>query len=458
MLKQNVLTVTEVTRYIKSLMEEDFQLQNCWLRGEISNFKRHSRGHMYFTIKDENTRMQAVMFAGNNRFLDFNPENGMKVIVQGEINVYEPYGAYQMYVREMQPDGIGSLYLAYEQLKADLEKEGLFSQERKKALPQFPKNIAIITSPTGAAIKDMASTLKRRYPIAHLALFPVLVQGEQAPASIINAIEQANLIGQFDVLLLGRGGGSIEELWAFNDEYVARAIADSSIPIISAVGHETDFTISDFVADLRAPTPTGAAEMAVPDLKDLFIHIHQYKQRLMRQMNERVQLERRQLDRHNRSYAFRYPAQLIRQKEQELDGLMERQKRAMVQLVSGKKNTLNQLHKEVTRSHPKARIEQTTNQLKSLDDRLKAKTHETIRSKQQGFQSLITQLKLVSPLQIMERGYSLVYNKDNQMIKKTTQVTKGEHLSIQVTDGLVHCHVVDTIRTSDQLNDVEGDK
>ncbi|MED1561484.1 exodeoxyribonuclease VII large subunit [Alkalihalobacillus alcalophilus ATCC 27647 = CGMCC 1.3604] len=458
MLKQNVLTVTEVTRHIKTLMEKDFQLQNCWLRGEISNFKRHSRGHMYFTIKDENTRMQAVMFAGNNRFLDFNPENGMKVIVQGEINVYEPYGSYQMYVREMQPDGIGSLYLAYEKLKADLEKEGLFSLERKKALPQFPKNIAIITSPTGAAIKDIASTLKRRYPIAHLALFPVLVQGEHAPASIINAIEQANLIGQFDVVLLGRGGGSIEELWAFNDEHVARAIADSNIPIISAVGHETDFTISDFVADLRAPTPTGAAEMAVPDLKDLFIHIQQYKQRLMRQMNERVQLERKQLERLNRSYAFRYPAQLIRQKEQELDGLMDRQKRAMSQLVASKKSTLTQLHKEVTRSHPKARIEQTANQLKSLEDRLKAKTHETIRSKQQGFQSLITQLKLVSPLQIMERGYSLVYNKDNEMIKKTTQVTKGEHLSIQVTDGLVHCHVVDTIRTSDQLKEVEGDK
>ncbi len=228
MASQTIFTVSELTRYIKGLYEGDPLLQHVWIRGEISNFNHHSRGHMYFTIKDAKSRIQSVMFASQNRYLAFKPENGMNVLVRGEVNVYEPYGQYQFYAQEMQPDGIGSLYLAYEKLKGLLEQEGLFSEERKKPIPRFPQSIAVITSPTGAAVRDMMSTLKRRYPIAERTLLPVLVQGEEASRSIAKAITQANLAAKFDVILLGRGGGSIEELWPFNAEEVARAIAGPS--------------------------------------------------------------------------------------------------------------------------------------------------------------------------------------------------------------------------------------
>ncbi|TXK90204.1 exodeoxyribonuclease VII large subunit, partial [Parageobacillus sp. SY1] len=254
------VTVGALTKYIKRKFEVDPHLRDLWIKGEISNFKYHSRGHMYFTLKDEQARIQAVMFAGYNQYLSFRPEDGMKVLVRGEISVYEPSGNYQIYVKEMQPEGIGNLYLAYEQLKKRLEAEGLFSPEHKKPIPAFPRYIGVVTSPTGAAIRDIMTTIRRRYPIATVILFPTLVQGEQAAESIVRSIEKANELGYIDVLIVGRGGGSIEELWAFNEEIVARAIFASEVPIISAVGHETDFTIADFVADLRAPTPTGAAE------------------------------------------------------------------------------------------------------------------------------------------------------------------------------------------------------
>lgn len=282
------VTVGALTKYIKRKFEVDPHLRDLWIKGEISNFKYHSRGHMYFTLKDEQARIQAVMFAGYNQYLSFRPEDGMKVLVRGEISVYEPSGNYQIYVKEMQPEGIGNLYLAYEQLKKRLEAEGLFSAEHKKPIPAFPRYIGVVTSPTGAAIRDILTTIRRRYPIATVILFPTLVQGEEAAGSIVRSIEKANELGYIDVLIVGRGGGSIEELWAFNEEAVARAIFASKVPIISAVGHETDFTIADFVADLRAPTPTGAAELAVPHVTELMERISQRKLRLMRAMKEKL--------------------------------------------------------------------------------------------------------------------------------------------------------------------------
>lgn len=249
------LTVTAVTKYIKRKMDTDPHLKQILIKGEISNFKQHSRGHMYMTIKDSQTKIQAVMFAGNNRFLKFKPENGMNVLIKGEISVYEAYGQYQLYINQMEPDGIGSLYLAFEQLKEKLQKKGYFDPSIKKNIPLYPEHIGVITSPTGAAIRDIITTLRRRYPIVKITVIPVLVQGPNSPYSIKLAIEKANEIGGFDTLIVGRGGGSIEELWSFNEEIVAEAIYRSKIPIISAVGHETDVTISDFVADLRAPTP-----------------------------------------------------------------------------------------------------------------------------------------------------------------------------------------------------------
>ena len=264
-----IYSVREITRRIKDLFEENNDLQDVWIRGELSNFTHHSSGHMYFTLKDENSRMRAVMFAGNNRFLRFIPKNGARVIIRGSITIYERDGQYQLYAREMQPDGIGSLYLAYEQLKEKLANEGLFDPRNKKEIPLYPQTIGVITSPTGAAIRDIITTIRRRYPLGRILLLPVLVQGEQAAASISWAIAEMNRRMEADVLIIGRGGGSIEELWAFNEEIVARSIFHSQIPVISAVGHETDFTISDFVADIRAATPTAAAELAVPHMQEL---------------------------------------------------------------------------------------------------------------------------------------------------------------------------------------------
>ncbi|WP_332695886.1 exodeoxyribonuclease VII large subunit [Halalkalibacter lacteus] len=445
MAAKSVLTISEVTRYIKSLMEEDVLLQSVWIRGELSNVKMHSRGHLYFTVKDDKSRMQAVMFAGHNRYLAFKPENGMKVLLRGEVNVYEPYGQYQFYAKEMQPDGVGSLYLAYEKLKAQLEREGLFAPERKKALPQFPSRIAVITSPTGAAIRDIVTTLKRRYPIAQITLLPVLVQGELAPGSIMRAIEQADLANCFDCLIVGRGGGSIEELWAFNDEGVARAIATAHVPIISAVGHETDFTISDFVADLRAPTPTGAAELAVPDYKEIHRSLSMMRKRLQKVMTDKITTETSKLERLKRSYAFRYPEQLIRQKEQQLDGYMDRLKRAIVSTVTQSSTQLKHLDKSLTRLHPHVRVGQAKDHKKQLQHSLIKAMQEQLKSKRLPFEKAIGELNLLSPLRLMDRGYSLAYDhEEKSLIKSTKQVKVGTKVDIRLKDGTLLCLVEDT--------------
>ncbi|MCY8595248.1 exodeoxyribonuclease VII large subunit, partial [Bacillus haynesii] len=262
------VTVTALTKYIKRKFDVDPHLEDIWIKGELSNVKIHSRGHIYFTLKDDNARIQSVMFARQNRNLAFTPENGMKVLVRGGISVYEPSGNYQLYAKEIQPDGIGALHLAYEELKKKLSQEGLFDEKYKKPIPAFPSVVGVVTSPTGAAVRDVITTIKRRYPLVKVIVLPTLVQGVNAGESIVSSIKEANRRELCDVLIVGRGGGSIEELWAFNEEAVARAIFSSDIPIISAVGHETDFTISDFVADLRAATPTGAAELAVPNMLD----------------------------------------------------------------------------------------------------------------------------------------------------------------------------------------------
>ena len=264
-----VLSVKDLNRYIRMKMEGDSRLSDVWIRGEISNFTHHSSGHMYFTLKDEGSRIRAIMFATHNQRLPFIPKEGSRVIARGNVSVYERDGQYQFYAVQMQPDGIGSLYLAYEQLKSKLEEEGLFAAERKRPLPRYPKTIGVITSPTGAAVRDIMITIRRRYPQARAILYPVLVQGKGAAPSIVKAIRTMNDMAEADVLIVGRGGGSLEELWAFNEEIVARAIYQSDIPVISAVGHETDFTIADFVADLRAATPTAAAELAVPSSAEL---------------------------------------------------------------------------------------------------------------------------------------------------------------------------------------------
>ena len=284
---ENYRTITEINNYIKTILDNNSFLNVVYLKGEISNFKNHTRGHLYFTLKDDESRISAVMFYNNASKLNFKPEDGMNVLIKGRISSYPAQGTYQIYVDTMDLDGIGNLYIEFEKLKEKLFKEGLFDKDHKKEIPKYPQKIGIVTAPTGAAVRDIMSTIKRRYPICETILFPSLVQGENAASDIVRQIKRADLYN-LDILIVGRGGGSIEDLWAFNEEIVAKAIYEANTPIISAVGHEPDFTISDFVADLRAPTPTGAAEMAVPTILEINTLINQYKLRLNKNIKNLV--------------------------------------------------------------------------------------------------------------------------------------------------------------------------
>jgi len=285
------ITVSRLTRYIKYKIDNDTNLQEVFLKGEISNFKAHTRGHYYFTLKDENSRINAIMFSSQTKNIKFIPEDGMKVLVTGKISVYEANGGYQVYVSDMIEDGVGNLYIAYEQLKKKLEQEGLFAKEKKKSIPKIPKRVGVITAPTGAAIRDIISTIKRRFPLTEIILLPALVQGAEAAPSILEQIKRAEEYN-LDTLIVGRGGGSIEDMWCFNDEEVAYAIYNCNIPIISAVGHEIDFTIADFVADLRAPTPSAAAELAVTDISELEYNINLFQRRLRMALKRKTEVMR----------------------------------------------------------------------------------------------------------------------------------------------------------------------
>ncbi|ULT55600.1 exodeoxyribonuclease VII large subunit [Neobacillus drentensis] len=441
MQEQRYLSVNALTKYIKRKFDADPHLREVHVRGEISNFKQHSSGHMYFTLKDEKARILAVMFAGQSRFMKFSPENGMKVIVKGEISVYEPSGQYQIYIREMQPDGIGELFLAYEQLKQRLEAEGLFAPETKKAIPLYPRTVGVITSPTGAAIRDVITTIKRRYPIANILVFPALVQGENAAPSIVKAIEKANNMKEIDVLIVGRGGGSIEELWAFNEELTARAIFSSKIPIISAVGHETDFTIADFVADLRAPTPTGAAELAVPHIEELVDRVLQRQGRLIRVMSSRFKFENERLSRVQKSYAFRYPHRLYEQKLEQVDRLTEGLKRGVSRLSAVKIEQHEILSKRLQRKHPKEGLLEAKKRFERTQKDLNRTVTQIYEKKQTEFDRILSTLQALSPLKIMERGYSLAYTEDNRLVKSVKQVKTNEQVQIQLTDGSLFCNV-----------------
>lgn len=443
MKEQQYLTVNALTKYIKRKFDADPHLQDLMVKGEISNFKQHSSGHMYFTLKDEKARILAVMFAGNNRSMKFRPENGMKILIRGDITVYEPSGQYQIYIKEMQPDGIGELYLAYEQLKEKLEKEGLFARKYKKPIPRYPKIVGIVTSPTGAAIRDILTTVKRRYPIANILIFPALVQGTQAAPSIVKAINMANQANEADVLIIGRGGGSIEELWAFNEEPVARAIFQSEIPIISAVGHETDFTIADFVADLRAPTPTGAAEMAVPHIDDLTERLYSRQSRLIRAMKEQVAVQNVRLLRVQKSYAFRYPHKLYEQKLEQLDKMTEQLVRGTGRLHDVKLEQADALQKRLYRSHPDQLMQQAKENHGRAYRLLNRAINNIIAAKEKDFARAVSTLEALSPLKIMNRGYSLLYTEKGKLIKTVTQINVNDQINVKVSDGTIHCRVTD---------------
>ncbi|MGD8191538.1 exodeoxyribonuclease VII large subunit [Brevibacillus ginsengisoli] len=438
----DIWSVTQLNRYVKGLMERDIHMQDIWLRGEISNFTRHSSGHMYFTLKDKESRIKVVMFASYNRFLNFLPKDGTRAIVRGSISVFERDGAYQLYARELQPDGIGSLYLAYEQLKKKLQQEGLFAAERKRPLPSYPQKVGVITSPTGAAIRDIVITIKRRFPQVQIVVAPAIVQGVEAPASIVSAIRRMNQLSDVDVLIVGRGGGSIEELWAFNEEQVARAIAGSRIPVISAVGHETDVTIADFVADIRAATPTAAAELAVPHYLELVQQMKHLEHRLHRSMQGRLATEKKRLLQLTSSYGMRQPNRRVEEMKQRLDMLGERLDKTIRTSVARQEERTRQLTDRLARFRFDRVIMQHRTQLTGTRQRLQQLMVHKIETKRTKFLHLIEHLDALSPLKIMQRGYSLVYQQ-NQLIKSVDSIAIGDELMIRLTDGHVRTLVTE---------------
>ncbi|MBR3198943.1 MAG: exodeoxyribonuclease VII large subunit [Bacilli bacterium] len=413
------LTISAITRYLKSRFDSDENLQTVFLKGEISNFKSHTSGHFYFSLKDENSKINAIMFRGSASKILFKPADGMKVLVTGRISVYEATGNYQIYVDEMLEDGIGNLYIAFEELKKKLSSEGLFDEAKKKKIPKIPKRVGIITAPTGAAVRDIITTIKRRFPSTETILFPTLVQGENAKESIANNIRKANEY-DIDVLIVGRGGGSIEDLWAFNEEVVARAIYESSIPIISAVGHEVDFTIADFVADLRAPTPTAAAELAVPNVMDLKSHINNLVIRLNENIIKKVNYQKLYLDSIKNSFVIKNPMIMFDNKKQKLDLINSKINDLLIKNLDDKKERLNLLKKSYILMNPELIYKDKRNVIKNV----------------------IEKLELLNPLNVLARGYSITYLNDKSL-KSINYVKKDDTVLIKVTDGNIKAKVLE---------------
>ena len=410
-MERRYITVTTLNKYLKNKFDTDPHIQTLCLKGEISNFKGHTRGHLYFTLKDEGSRINAVMFSSSASKLTFEPKDGMKVLVVGRVSVYEPNGGYQIYISEMQEDGVGNLYLKFEELKKKLSLEGLFDPIYKKEIPKFPTKIGIITAPTGAAIRDILSTLKRRFPSVETILFPSLVQGELAANNIVEQIKRADEYN-LDLLIVGRGGGSIEDLWSFNEEVVARAIFDAKTPIISAVGHEIDFTISDFVADLRAPTPTGAAEMAVPNIVDVRNFMNQLDIRLNKDIKNIIDNYQGRLDNIKTSYVITNPLATFEIKEQKLDSMF---------------NDLNNKIKHI--------LEIKTKRFETIKNNYTINNPDTIISPfNNSYELLLNKLNLLNPLSVLSKGYSVV-SKDNKVVKDIKEINKDDKINIRLHKG-----------------------
>lgn len=394
--KPRVLSVSQINFYIKSIIENDGSLQFVLVTGEISNLTVHQRsGHIYLSLKDSNSVISAVMFAGNARRLKFRLENGMKVICRGRISVYEPSGRYQLYIEDMQPDGVGALALAFEQLKSDLEKKGLFDPAHKKPLPKFPKTIGVITSPTGAAVQDITNILRRRFPSVDIILAPVLVQGDSAPKQLVNAVNKFSESKIADVVIIGRGGGSAEDLWAFNDEQLAYAVYNCETPIISGVGHETDFTVCDFVADVRASTPSAAAELAVPDRQELMSYYFKQKQYISAMLDRKIKT-----------------AQLR----------LENQQRRM------------------SASSPKLKAEQLEKQLSAKSEKLTRFMNIYISDKENKLIAAKGKLDGLNPLNVLNRGYAIA-EKDEKIITSSKQLKDGDDFTVILSDGKINAKV-----------------
>lgn len=443
-MKTEYITISQINNYIKVMFDENPHLKKVFLKGEISNFKHHTSGHLYLTLKDDEARISAIMFKSAAEKINFKPEDGMNVLVTGRISVYPSGGNYQIYIDTMEQDGLGNLYIEFEKLKKKLHQEGLFHPSYKKAIPKFPSKIGIITAPTGAAIKDILSTIKRRFPICETLLFPALVQGIQAANDIARKIEIAQNY-DLDVLIVGRGGGSIEDLWAFNEEVVARAIFASHIPIISAVGHEVDITISDYVADMRAPTPTGAAEMAVPTIEEVKNILKTKQIEASSLLNRTLDQAKNELKKLKESYILKNPMMLYETKIQKLDNLEEQLQKSINQYLLEKKTVVEHLKKCYILENPQMLYEKKQEIFKNLCIFLETNKNRILETKTKDLQMKIQTLKLVNPLNILENGYSLV-TKDTHIIKDSKDVKLKDYLNIRLAKGEIKVEVKEIIK------------
>lgn len=412
------ISIGQLTRYIKYKIDNDVNLQDVYIKGEISNFKAHTRGHFYFTLKDEEARISAVMFQSSASKVKFVPQDGMKVLISGKISVYPANGGYQIYVSEMLEDGIGNLYIAFEQLKKKLEVEGLFLKSHKKNIPKIPTKVGVVTAPTGAAIRDITSTIKRRWPLAEVILFPALVQGELAKDSVSKQIKIADTY-ELDVLIVGRGGGSIEDLWCFNEEIVARTIYDAKTPIISAVGHEVDFTIADFVADMRAPTPTGAAEMAVPSKSDVENYVNQLSIRLNKAIQNKIVISNEKLEQIKSRPILKDPISIYEVKEQRFSYVLDKLKYNIVNLYNNNSNRYEKILESIIFKDPSKLIQKSKN----------------------NYMLILSKLETLSPILTLKRGYSIL-KCDGKIVSSIKSVSKKDKLEIEVSDGKIKAEVV----------------
>lgn len=417
-MENNSVTVSQINKYINNKMKFDEKLTDIYVRGEISNYKNWYSGHSYFTLKDQNAEIHAVMWSSNKQYLKFEPKDGMKVIVHGRIEVYEKKGEYQLYARSIKEDGLGDLHVAYEQLKKKLKEEGLFDEDHKKKIPKYPKKIGVVTAATGAAIKDIITTITRRYPFCEILVFPTLVQGDLAKHNIVSQIKHAQEY-DLDTLIVGRGGGSIEDLWPFNEEIVAREIYQCEIPVISAVGHEIDYTISDFVADLRAATPTAAAERAVPDIDEIAYKIQQFNSRINYNINERISKNRARLDEISRKQIFKNPESIYDMKKMDLDNIFTRFNSVSKNIVSENRNKLFKLEHSVV--------------LKNPDMITKNKKDELMRN--------VGKLEVLNPLLTLKRGYSIT-KKNDKIISSAKDVKTDDEIEIKFDDGTINAKVI----------------
>lgn len=445
------LTVKALTKYIKLKFDYDKNLQRLLLKGELSNVKRHSRGHIYFTLKDDEAQINAVMFASAASHLTFVPTEGMQVVVKGHITVYEAGGSYSMYVKEMTEDGVGNLYVAFTQMKERLGAEGLFEARFKQSIPTYPQSVGVITSPTGAAIRDILSTIKRRFPLVKVYVYPALVQGEQAESSIISCIKQANEMKLVDTLIVGRGGGSIEDLWAFNKEGVARAIFESNIPIISAVGHETDFTIADFVADHRAPTPTAAAELAVPNLPDVLTYFNQLNARLNHSFNTQFEQKKTQLWQLTNHYIMKNPHALFEQRLMYVNQLSDKLQFVLQEQLNRCQGALATNHHRLNQFNPMSKVERSKQQVALLTQTMSGCMAQQLLQQKQNYHVLLTKLEMLNPLSILKKGYSVVTDEKEEMITTVSALSIGQTVSVVLDDGTIKASVKDIVSNVNEL-------